>query len=77
MVSRTAQAIVNRDKNALRGLYLNSPGAKTMADIHLAAGEDMYAAVMQMVEAGELESCRTDGKITYSSTQYLKAYRPT
>ena len=77
MVSARAQAQVNRDKNALRGLYGRVPGAKTMADIHLAAGEDMFAAVMQMVEAGELDTYRACGRIYYNPTQYLKAYRPT
>jgi len=75
MASRTAQAQVNRDKNALRGLFNRKPTAMTMQDIKLAAGEDMAAAVFQMVDTNELITYMVDDK-RYYFVGDLKPYKP-
>ena len=66
-----------RDINALRGLWVRQPKARTMQDLLLAAGEEIQPAVRQMVKDGELMTFVHEGQVYYDLTEKLRPYRLT
>jgi hypothetical protein len=67
---------LERDMNALRGHFVRKPQAQTMADLLLAAGEDIQPAVRRMVEDGELVVFTVEGARYYQVTEKLRPYKP-
>jgi hypothetical protein len=68
---------LERDKNALRGLWDAKPGPKDMQTILLHAGEEIQPAVRAMVESGELANYITGEREYFRRTQKMKPYRLT
>lgn len=75
--ARADRAQLERDMNALRGLYIARPNPMDMQTILLHAGEEIQPAVRRMVEDGELFRYVVDGVEMFGVTAKLKAYRPT
>ncbi len=70
-----SQAQINRDKNALRGLYNRRPEPRTMQQLLLLAGEGIQPAVREMIKDRELILIQVSNTVYYDLGNEMKAYK--